>query len=158
MVIRSWILFFLVFQGWKMWLPLMLLLLNCLVIYQWKVSYLLTALQSKDSQTTLLLFMKYKGLTDPVKKLLQIYCVLLLPLKDNMSPPECHIFSPLFLTHSHTMTPFDAPGKQAFWKHWEEEKLLVTSNFSFSPVFSSCLDNFLHFFQIKNFRLQTLSV
>ena len=22
-----------------------------------------------------------------------------------------------WLTHSHTMTPFDAPGKQAFWKH-----------------------------------------
>ena len=21
------------------------------------------------------------------------------------------------LTHSHTMKPFDAPGKQAFWKH-----------------------------------------
>ena len=21
------------------------------------------------------------------------------------------------LTHSHTMTPFGAPGKQAFWKH-----------------------------------------
>ena len=36
------------------------------------------------------------------------------------------------LTHSHTMTPFDAPGKQAFWKHREMEKLLVTSNFSFS--------------------------
>ena len=36
-----------------------------------------------------------------------------------------------WLTHSH-MTPFDAPGKQAFWKHWEKEKLLVTSNFSFS--------------------------
>ena len=30
------------------------------------------------------------------------------------------------------MTTFDAPGKQAFWKHWEKEKLLVTSNFSFS--------------------------
>ena len=30
------------------------------------------------------------------------------------------------------MTPFDAPGKQAFWKHWEKEKLLVTNNFSFS--------------------------
>ena len=29
------------------------------------------------------------------------------------------------------MTPFDTPGKQAFWKHWEKEKLLVTSNFSF---------------------------
>ena len=38
----------------------------------------------------------------------------------------------LLLTHSHTMTPFDAPGKQAFWKHWEKEKLIVTSNFSFS--------------------------
>ena len=36
------------------------------------------------------------------------------------------------LTHSHTMTPFDASGKQAFWKHWEKEKLLVMSNFSFS--------------------------
>ena len=36
------------------------------------------------------------------------------------------------LTHSHTMTPFDAPGKQAFWKHWEKEILLVTSNFSYS--------------------------
>ena len=24
---------------------------------------------------------------------------------------------PSFLTHSHTMTPFDAPRKQAFWKH-----------------------------------------
>ena len=34
------------------------------------------------------------------------------------------------LTHSHTMTPFDAPGKQAFL--WEKEKLFVTSNFSFS--------------------------
>ena len=30
------------------------------------------------------------------------------------------------------MTPFDAPEKQAFWKHWEKEKLLVTSNFSFT--------------------------
>ena len=30
------------------------------------------------------------------------------------------------------MTPFDAPGKQAFWKQWEKEKLLVMSNFSFS--------------------------
>ena len=31
------------------------------------------------------------------------------------------------------MTPFDAPGKQDFLKTlWEKEKLLVTSNFSFS--------------------------
>ena len=38
-----------------------------------------------------------------------------------------------YLTHSHTMTPFDAPGKQAFQKHFgKKEKLLITSNFSFS--------------------------
>ena len=37
------------------------------------------------------------------------------------------------LTHSHTMTPIDASGKQALLKTlWEKEKLLVTSNFSFS--------------------------
>ena len=36
------------------------------------------------------------------------------------------------LTHFHTITPFDAPGKHAFCKHWGKEKLLVTSNFSFS--------------------------
>ena len=31
-------------------------------------------------------------------------------------------------THSHTMTPLDAPGKQAFKKTlWEQEKMLVTS-------------------------------
>ena len=31
------------------------------------------------------------------------------------------------------MVPFDAPGKQAFWKTlWEKKELLVTSNFSFS--------------------------
>ena len=40
---------------------------------------------------------------------------------------------PTILTHYHTMTPFDAPGKQAFCKTlWEKEKLRVTSNFSFS--------------------------
>ena len=44
------------------------------------------------------------------------------------------------------MTPFDTPGKQAFWKHWEKEKLLVTSNFlSFPLVYSTHLDNFLPF-------------
>ena len=43
------------------------------------------------------------------------------------------------------MTPFDATGKQAFWKHWEKEKLLVTSNFSFSQCFSTHLDNFMPF-------------
>ena len=39
----------------------------------------------------------------------------------------------LLLTHSNTVTPFDAPGKQSLLKTlWEKEKLLVTSNFSFS--------------------------
>ena len=47
------------------------------------------------------------------------------------------------LTHSHTMTPFDAPGKQAFLKHWEKEKLLAIS--PFPTVFSTRLDNFLPF-------------
>ena len=36
------------------------------------------------------------------------------------------------LTHFHTVMPFDAPGKQAFSKDWEKEKLLITSNFSFT--------------------------
>ena len=51
------------------------------------------------------------------------------------------------LTHSHTMTPFDAPGKTSLLKTlWEKEKLLVMSNFSFShSVFSTRLDNFLPF-------------
>ena len=26
------------------------------------------------------------------------------------------------LTHSHTMTPFDAPGKKTFWKHCGKRK------------------------------------
>ena len=26
------------------------------------------------------------------------------------------------LTHSHTITPFDAPGKQAFWKHFGKRR------------------------------------
>ena len=38
------------------------------------------------------------------------------------------------------MTPFDTPGKRAFWKHW---KLLKT---------------FFHFRQIWNCRLQALSL
>ena len=44
-----------------------------------------------------------------------------------------HITDSFQLTHSHTMTPFEAPGKQAFLKTlWEKEKLPETSNFSFS--------------------------
>ena len=39
----------------------------------------------------------------------------------------------LFLTHSHTMMPFDSPWETSLWKTlWENDKLLVTRNFSFS--------------------------
>ena len=42
---------------------------------------------------------------------------------------------------------------------WEKEKLLITSNFSFSPrFFYPFWRTVCHFNQIKNFRLQTLSV
>ena len=36
----------------------------------------------------------------------------------------CVIFWITFcvLTHSHTMTPFDAPGKQVFWKHYGKRR------------------------------------
>ena len=48
------------------------------------------------------------------------------------------------------MTPSDAPGKQAFWKHCgEKAKLLVTSNFSFSRsvvyLFRELSDIFIKF-------------
>ena len=41
---------------------------------------------------------------------------------------------------------------------WEKEKLLVTSNFSFSQCFPAFWTTFRHFRQTKNCRLQTLSV
>ena len=36
------------------------------------------------------------------------------------------------LTPTQTSPGFYVSAVQAFWKHWEKEKLLVTSNFSFS--------------------------
>ena len=44
-------------------------------------------------------------------------------------------------THSHTMTPFDAPGKQAF-ENAHNEQFAISP---FPTVFSTCLDNFLPF-------------
>ena len=41
---------------------------------------------------------------------------------------------------------------------WEKEKLLVTSNFSFSQCFLAVWITFCHFQQNKNCHLQTLSV
>ena len=50
------------------------------------------------------------------------------------------------LTHSHTMTHFDASGKQAFWKHCGKRRnCLLRAISPFPTVFSSCLDNFLPF-------------
>ena len=40
---------------------------------------------------------------------------------------KVYLTASFHLTHSHTMTPFDANGKPAFWKYWEK-----VSNFSFS--------------------------
>ena len=58
------------------------------------------------------------------------------------------------------MTPFDTPWKQAFWKHCgEKEKLLVTSNFSFTHSvfypFRELSDIFIKFW---NCRLQAVSI
>ena len=69
----------------------------------------------------------------------EIMCIKMLHLNGDVTFFfSCEIISPKLrfinqLTHSHTMTLFDAPGKQAFLKAlWEMDKLLVTSNFSFS--------------------------
>ena len=50
------------------------------------------------------------------------------------------------LTHSHTMTPFHAPGKQAFWKHCGKRRNCSERAISpFPTVFSTRVDNFLPF-------------
>ena len=58
------------------------------------------------------------------------------------------------LTHSHTVTPFDAPGKLAFLKTlWEKEKFLL-----FLQCFLLVWITFCHFHQIWNCHLQSLSI
>ena len=50
------------------------------------------------------------------------------------------------IIHSHTMIPFDAPGKQAFWKHSGKRRNCWWRAISpFPKVFSTRLDNFLPF-------------
>ena len=59
-----------------------------------------------------------------------------------------------WLTHSHTMTPFDAPGKEAFWKHCGKRRNCSYRAISpFPAVFSTCLDNFLPF--LSNLKLSS---
>ena len=51
-----------------------------------------------------------------------------------------------YLTHSHTMTPFDAPGKQALRKHCGKRRNCSYRAISLFPtVLSTRLDNFLLF-------------
>ena len=55
-------------------------------------------------------------------------------------------YRPKGLTHSHTMMPFDAPGKQAFRKHCGKRRNCSLRAISpFPTVFSTGLDNFLPF-------------
>ena len=91
-------------------------------------------------------------------KFFMVFCHTVINSKHgNQYEHVVHVF--VFLTHSHTMTPFDAPGKQAFWKHYGKRR--NCSQWAISPfptVFSTCWIAFCHFRQIWNCRLQTLSV
>ena len=59
-----------------------------------------------------------------------------------------------FLTNSHAMTPFDAPGKQAFRKHCGKRRnCSLRAIFPFPTVFSTHLDNFLPF--LSNLKLSS---
>ena len=53
----------------------------------------------------------------------------------------------LVLTLSQTTPGFHMSAVQVFGKHWEKDKLLVISNFSFSHCFSTHMENFLPFHQ-----------
>ena len=58
------------------------------------------------------------------------------------------------LTHSHTMTPFDDPGKQAFRKQCGKRRNCLYQAISpFATVFSTRLNNFLPF--SSNFKLSS---
>ena len=49
------------------------------------------------------------------------------------------------LTHSHTMTPFDAPGNTPFENTVGKGEIARNEQFLLFPVFSTRLDNFLPF-------------
>ena len=64
-----------------------------------------------------------------------------------------------YITHSHTMTPFDAPGKQAFENTVRKGEIARNEQFLLFPqCFLPIWIIFFHFRQIWNCRLQTLSV
>ena len=63
------------------------------------------------------------------------------------------------LTHFQIMTPFDAPGKQAFWKHVGKGEIARNEQFLLFPqCFLPVWIAFYLFRQIWNCCLQTLSV
>ena len=58
------------------------------------------------------------------------------------------------LPRSHTMTHFDAPGKQAFWEHcWKRRNCLLRAISPLPTVFSIHLKNFMLF--SSNLRLSS---
>ena len=59
------------------------------------------------------------------------------------------------LTHSHTMIPFDAPGKQAFYTVGKGEIACNKQFLLFPQCFLPVWITFFHFCQIRNCRLQT---
>ena len=62
-------------------------------------------------------------------------------------------------THSHTMTPFDAPGNKPFENTVEKGEIAHNEQFLLFPLcFLIVWITFFHFRQIWNCRLQTLSV
>ena len=67
------------------------------------------------------------------------------------------------LTHSHTMTPFDTSGKQAFWKHCGKRRTCNEQFLLYPQCFLPIQRTFWFFFffffhQIQNCRLQTVSI
>ena len=64
----------------------------------------------------------------------------------------------LYRAHSHTMTPFDAPRQQAFWKHCGKGEIARNKQFLLFPkCFRLVWIIFCHFHQIWNCCLQSLS-
>ena len=92
--------------------------------------------------------------------------------KTKTSPIKNHILQVFYITGLPVFSPkmyFNPFPKKPWFLHVystsllktlrEKEKLLLTSNFSFSPkCFLPCLITFCHFLQIQNCCMQTLSV
>ena len=57
-----------------------------------------------------------------------------LSIKPGQPAQSTKVFADV-LTLSQTSPDFYISAVQVFWKHWEKEKLLITSNFSFSDSF-----------------------